>query len=38
MKTLYGFLMVIGGVAVLYGILVFLPMIFTYLSSGSVRP
>jgi len=38
MKTLYGFLLVVAGVAVLYSILVFMPMLFTYLSSGHFRP
>ena len=38
MKLLYGFLKIIAGIAVLYSILVFLPMLFTYISSGSARP
>lgn len=38
MKNLYGFLMLIGGVAVLYAVLVLMPMLFTYLSSGDLRP
>jgi hypothetical protein len=38
MKNLYGFLVAIAGVAVLYSILVFMPMLFTYISSGDFRP
>jgi hypothetical protein len=38
MEKLYGFLLVIGGVALLYAVLVFMPMLFTYLSSGDFRP
>lgn len=38
MNILYGFLKMVAGIAVLYAILVFLPMLFTYLSSGGFRP
>lgn len=38
MKNIQGFLLVIGGVAVVYAILVLMPMLFTYLSSGELRP
>jgi hypothetical protein len=38
MKNLYNFLLVIGGVALLYAILVLMPMLFTYMSSGDLRP
>lgn len=36
-KTLYNFLMVVAGLVVIYSILVFMPMFFTYLSEGDVR-
>ena len=38
MKNFYGVLMVIGGVLFLIAILVLMPMVFTYLSSGDLRP
>lgn len=38
MKIVYSFLMVVAGIALVYSIMVFLPMFFTYLSNGSVRP
>lgn len=38
MKTIYSFLMIIAGIALVYSIMVFLPMLFTYLSNGDVRP
>lgn len=38
MKTLYGFLTLVAGIALVYSIMVFLPMLFTYLSNGDVRP
>ncbi len=36
-KLLYNFLMIIAGLAVIYSILVFMPMFFTYISEGDVR-
>ncbi len=38
MKALYSFLMIVAGIALVYSIMVFMPMLFTYLSNGSVRP
>ena len=38
MKMIYSFLMVVAGIALVYSIMVFLPMLFTYLSNGDVRP
>lgn len=37
MKLIVNFLMVIGGLIVIYSILVFMPMFFTYLSEGDIR-
>jgi hypothetical protein len=38
MKMLYSFLMIVAGIALVYCIMVFMPMFFTYLSNGDVRP
>lgn len=38
MDKLKMLLMIIAGIALVYSILVFLPMLFTYISSGDVRP
>ena len=37
-KTLLGILTVVGGVAGLVAILVLLPMLFSFISIGDVRP
>lgn len=36
-QVFYNFLMVLGGLIVVYSILVFMPMFFTYLSEGDTR-
>ena len=38
MDKLLMLLKVVGVIAVFYSIMVFLPMLFTYISSGDVRP
>jgi hypothetical protein len=38
MGNLKMILMVVGCFALIYAIFVFLPMVFTYISSGDVRP
>lgn len=38
MQNIKGFLLAIGAIAVVYAILVLMPMLFTFLSSGDLRP
>jgi hypothetical protein len=38
MDKMYMLLKIVGGVMIFYSIMVFLPMAFTYLSNGDVRP
>ena len=38
MANLKMILMVVAGLVLIYSIFVFLPMLFTYISSGDVRP
>jgi hypothetical protein len=38
MDKLKMLLMIVAGFVLIYSIFVFLPMIFTYISSGDVRP
>jgi hypothetical protein len=38
MDKLYMLIKVVGVLVIFYSIMVFLPMLFTYISSGDVRP
>lgn len=38
MDKLKMMLMIVAGLALFYSIMTFLPMLFTYISSGDVRP